>query len=89
MKEYAVLIIIKAFIDLVLPNYTTGAYEVDEADEMGSSGTVRNQYEGTLQTSIRPRVGIRVGKIYTGEGSGQDLCRRWNDRPHEIFFVGR
>jgi hypothetical protein len=41
MKEDAVLIILKVFINLVFPKYTTGAYEVDEAEEIGTSGTVR------------------------------------------------
>ena len=48
MKEGAVLIILKVFIDLVLPKNSTRAYEVDEGKEMGSSGTVRYEHEGTL-----------------------------------------
>ena len=89
MKEDAVLIILKTFINLVLPKYTTRTCEVDEAEEMSPSVTVCYEHEGALQATIRPRVGIRVSKIYASEGSGQDLCRRWNDRPHDIFLVGR
>ena len=48
MKEGAVLIILKVFIDLMLPNYSTGAHEVDEGKEMGPSSTVRCEHEGTL-----------------------------------------
>jgi hypothetical protein len=52
MKESAVFIVLKAFIKLMFPKYTAGAYKVDEAEEMGTSGTVRNQYEGALQATI-------------------------------------
>jgi hypothetical protein len=48
MKEGAVLIILKVLIDLVLPKYSTGAREVDEGKEMGPSGAVRYEHEGTL-----------------------------------------
>jgi hypothetical protein len=48
MKEGAVLIILKVLIDLVLPKCSTGAHEVDEGKEMGTSGTVRYEHEGTL-----------------------------------------
>jgi hypothetical protein len=52
MEKDAVLIIIKVFINLVLPKYTTRAYEVDEAEEMGTSGAVGNQHKSTLQATI-------------------------------------
>ena len=52
VKEAAVLLILKAFINLVLPEYTTGAHEVDKAEEMGTSGTVCYQHEGALQATI-------------------------------------
>jgi hypothetical protein len=52
MKEDAVLIVVKTFINLVLPKYTTRAYEVDKAEEMSPSGTVCYQHEGALQATI-------------------------------------
>ena len=52
MKEDAVLIIVKTFINLVLPKYTTSAYEVDEAEEMSPSSAVCYQHEGALQATI-------------------------------------
>ena len=39
----AALIVLKASINLVFPNFTTGAYEVDEADKMSTSASVRYQ----------------------------------------------
>jgi hypothetical protein len=48
MKEGAVLIILKVFINLVLPDYSARAYEVDKGKEMGSSATVRCEHEGAL-----------------------------------------
>lgn len=52
MKEDAVLIILKTFINLVLPKYTTRACEVDEAEEMSPSVTVCYEHEGALQATI-------------------------------------
>jgi hypothetical protein len=48
MKEGAVLIILKVFIDLVLPDYSARAYEVDKGKEMGTSATVCYKHEGAL-----------------------------------------
>jgi len=48
MKEEAILIVLKTFIDLMLPNYATGACEVDEAKEVCASGTVCDEHEGAL-----------------------------------------
>jgi len=48
MEVDAVLVILEVFIDLVLPKYTTGAYEVDEGEKMGTAGTVRCEHEGPL-----------------------------------------
>lgn len=48
MEEDAVLMILKATIDLMLPKNTTSACDVDETKEMGTSGTVCYEYEGAL-----------------------------------------
>jgi hypothetical protein len=48
MEEDTVLVILKVFVDLVLPKYTAGAYDVDEGKEMGTSGTVCYEHEGAL-----------------------------------------
>jgi hypothetical protein len=48
MEEGAVLIILKAFINLMLPEYATGAGDVNEGKEMGTSRAVCYEYEGTL-----------------------------------------
>jgi hypothetical protein len=40
MKEDAVLIILEVSINLVFPKFTTGANEVNEAEEMSTSATV-------------------------------------------------
>jgi hypothetical protein len=48
MKEDAILIILEAFIDLMLPDNTTSAYEVDEVKEMCTSSAVCREHEGTF-----------------------------------------
>jgi len=40
MKEDAILIVLEVSINLVFPKFTTGAYEVNEAEEMSTSATV-------------------------------------------------
>ena len=42
-NKVAVLIVLKAIINLVFPKFTTGAYEVNEAEEMSTSAAVRYQ----------------------------------------------
>jgi hypothetical protein len=48
VEERAVLIILKALVDLVLPNHTTIAHEIDKVKKMSTSGTVRDEQEGAL-----------------------------------------
>jgi len=48
VEERAVLIILEAFVDLMLPNYTTIAYKVDKVEKMSTSGTVCDEHEGAL-----------------------------------------
>jgi hypothetical protein len=40
VKENPILIILKVFIDLMLPKYTASACDIDEGKEMGPSVTV-------------------------------------------------
>lgn len=48
VEERAVLIILEAFVDLVLPNYTTISHEIDKVKKMSTSGTVCDEQEGAL-----------------------------------------
>lgn len=48
VEERAVLIILEAFVDLVLPDYTAIAYEVDKCKKMSTSGAVCDEHEGAL-----------------------------------------
>lgn len=48
VEERAVLIILEAFVDLVLPNHTTIVYEVDKVKEMSTSGAVGDEQDGAL-----------------------------------------
>ena len=48
VEERAVLIILKAFVDLVLPNYATISYKVDKIKKMSTFGTIRDEQEGAL-----------------------------------------
>jgi hypothetical protein len=48
VEKRAVMIILEAIVDLVLPNHTTIAYEVDKVKKVSTSVTVSDEQEGAL-----------------------------------------
>ena len=75
MEERAVLEVLEAVVQLVLPDDAARAREVDHLHEQRVARLVRDERERALEAGIRPLVRLRVGVVDPREGRSMDLVR--------------
>lgn len=54
MEEGAVLIVLKAFVQLMLPNDATSAFEVDKLEVESGFVKIADESDGTLNACVAP-----------------------------------
>ena len=86
MEERPVLEVFELLIELMFPDNTAGASEIDKL-EVVHALLVPHEGEGTLQSSIRPFVRIWVSVVDTSKRGGEDLVGRGIDRRLDFCFL--
>ena len=89
MEERSVLVVLKSFPQLLIPEHLACSYDVDEFEKVGISHGIFCQDYGTGETCELPFVGVGIGNVETGDGGGDDFVACLWDGPFYLCLVVR
>lgn len=87
VEELAVLVVLEVDVELLVPEHTAAAGDVDHFQEKRVAHKIVGQHNGAHQPGVGPCGGIGVGHVEPGYGGINHLVGRFGNDPFDLFLV--